>query len=197
MIAKNAFLEQINRLTTTFGSAAFTPERIKAIHSVAVRYPDKWLADIVSIMITTMKYPPLPIDFTQAFSSKSRALNTYEDVRTDYKIQCLDCYETGYVFCKLNDKEPETLSFCHCKHGENSSNMKPQSITPRWVKNEFDKVFGFIKLPFPVENFKPGDDISIEEIISGEFSTVNWWKKTINKAEEYWLETNKRAKGSP
>lgn len=132
----------------------------------------------------------------------------WKEEKTFYRTECLDCYDTGYIFCKMAESEPETLVFCHCDYGQINEIIKIGSIIPRWEKGKFDVVYGFKKLSFPVKNFVPSEEE--KEIILKQFeeknkkiekvtdqffavksSTLSYWRAVIHNAEEYWIQKNK------
>lgn len=115
----------------------------------------------------------------------------------EHRLDCFDCYDTGFMFCKVNESEPTTLIFCHCNEGKIQNELKPDAFIPVWQK-DLGPVFGFIKIKFPFESFKPK---STNVISSGNFSSeilgiVQRWenKKKKLKLTGEQKETNQKRK---
>lgn len=194
----NKKFEQINRVVSTFGESHFRGERIKAIYKILEEVPIDWIEEMVDSFIENSKYAPTPNDFRNSVMLLSKQKATYKHTETIYKTDCIDCYDTGFIFCKLNELEPDTLVFCHCDYGEVSEVISPKTYMPRWQVEKFDKTYGFIKLPFILENFLPKDVKEVEKF-SDQFMqrvspSLDYWKAMIHNASEYWEIKNKNAK---
>jgi len=148
-------------------------------------------------VIDSHRFCPLPKDFAEAAVSWRRRFvqengYAYGSDRT-VKAEvgpCSDCYDTGYIFCHLSPAHPETLCFCYCDIGADKElNFKPAySRMPRWEKNRFDKYYGFVKLDFPLEKFKPADpNAAIQQIAKKEANAiVEWWQGQKREAHKWW-----------
>ena len=105
---------------------------------------------------------------------------------TVQRIQCLDCYETGWIHCRLNQQEPETLAYCHCEFGARNEGERSTFI-PRWQQDTFAAVYGFIKLPFPMSKFVPKSDEEKARALSGlGTGGVMWRNQLVANANNYW-----------
>jgi len=187
-ISNKQLSENISRLVNVFGSNPFSSERIRRIGSILENIPEKAVVSIVDTMIDTMKTAPTPNDFAIAASSWKRANQVYDESKaSEFQLGCFDCYDTGFMFCKVNESEPTTLIFCHCNEGKIQNDLKPDAFIPMWQK-DLGPVFGFIKIKFPFESFKPK---STNVISSGNFSSeilsiVQRWENKKKEAEAYW-----------
>lgn len=193
MIQNNKHLgENLNRLVNVFGQNAFSSERVRRIASILSGIPDKVISSIVDTMIDTMKSAPTPNDFAIAANSWKRANHRFDEISpSEFELHCSDCFDTGFMFCKVNESEPTTLIFCHCHEGKVQNDLAPDVYIPKWEK-DLGTLFGFIKIKFPFENFRPK---SANLISGGGFSSeiLNLVARLQNKkkeAEIYWK--NKR-----
>lgn len=189
----NFFIEQINRLTSVFGQSNFSPERVKIIKNHVEEMPQDEFRKTVNFMIETMKTAPLPSDFRNAAYAWKRSSKVFEDVVSVQSISCVDCYETGYIFCQLNGNEPITLVFCHCDHGIKSKEYDRIEFVPRWEKKVFENSYGFIKHDFPFKKFVPDQPESAEQdVFVANAKQLSWWKSEKQKAFNYWDQKTKQ-----
>lgn len=178
---------EINRLVSVFGDKAFGPEKLRRIEFFLSRIPDHGLTEIVDNILDGARYAPTPNEIREAASAWRRAnVESAPQTITVQRIQCLDCYETGFIHCRLNKQEPETLVFCHCEFGERNQGDRSTHM-PRWQPETFGAVYGFIKLPFPMQKFVPATDADKKRALSG-FGTggVAWRNQLVANANLYW-----------
>lgn len=186
MIANEKLREQINRLINAFGQTHFSSERLKAIGNVLFDLPHEAVIDITTTMIEQMRHAPLPKDFREA---KNAWIQNRNSKTVDVSIpvdRCPDCFDTGYLFCKLPDDETQTLAFCHCEFGS-SIMSHTDSLMPQWKPRVFDRAYGFTLFPFPAEKFRPQTPEEKAAVLSGgPVAAVSWWIGEKINAHRYW-----------
>jgi len=200
MINTEPMREQINRLINVFGAQAFSSERLKLINEICRDLPASAITEIVSNMIEHSRQSPLPKDFREAkFNWIRENRQPIIDVEAE-RNRCPDCFDTGYLFCKMPGDNPKTLAFCWCPFGDNKAELEP-SVMPQWKQRIFDKAYGFTLFPFPVDHFKP-DENEIPELVKDTKSVraVSWWvgeKINAHRFWEYRVEQEKQKSLSP
>lgn len=200
MITESFFSQQLHRLTQSFGDRAFTPERIRRIRKITEDMSEHGLSEIIEGFVDNARHAPVPNDFLAAKIAWNRANRTYQDVVSTFALHCKDCYDTGFIFCRLNESEPNRLVFCHCDAGADSESMDQFRCMPRWEKGVFDLQFGFIKDPFPLEKLKP-KEIAFEvnehkekEFIYSESESFIFWSGLRKSSDQYWFQKSQEHK---
>ena len=188
---KQDFVEMINYLAGMWPSIN-NAMRTKRIYESLKFLPKEAFFDIADMMIDNYRQMPTPEDFRQAAKEwkKNHLKDSNNEIIEITPIKCNYCYETGYIFCKLNNDEPVTLVYCECEIGKEKSN-KYNSCMPRWDK-KFEPVYGFIKLQFPYKDFIPNNPKSYIDLLND--CIVKSWKEKIKNAHAYWDKKNKEAK---
>lgn len=158
-INPKVFLDEMNRLIGVFGNNAFNQTRLSRIKEMVSTTPEAGLKEIVDNMIDSFRHAPLPKDFADAVRAW-KTNNYLKQASTEsvdaFAILCLDCQDTGLIYCKMDESSPNVFVFCHCERGENAElghSNKP--CIPRWEKGKYEAVYGFIKLDFPSHLFTP------------------------------------------
>lgn len=194
MIAGQNLREQINRLISAFGQVHFSTERLKLIMAILNDLPDEAVTEITTSMIEHYRQAPLPKDFREAKNTwiQNRHAKTVDVAQPVNR--CPDCFDTGYLFCKMHGNEPETLAFCHCEFGTTTSENTP-SFMPQWKQRVFDRSYGFTLIPFPLEKFRPQTDEEKAKFLSGgPVGAIVWWLGLKAKAHNYWAQRVAEAK---
>jgi hypothetical protein len=182
------FLDMMNDLALVWpqiNTKARLSRYMKALGSLPIEAYD----DIYNTLVDNFKTAPVPNDFSEAAKAWHRSHN-YQKEKEEFEpamVHCLKCYDSGFNFIKLNEKEPRVLVFCDCYFGEQNCNIY-DSMMPRWNTSFIQ--MGFIRLPFDVAPFIPKAQ---GEITLGKMqSTIERFRKKLYESRDYFIELPKR-----
>lgn len=189
MITESFFMEKMTELSKAFPSIATkSVVRLRRYRQALEDLPESAINSIVDTLMDNFSHTPLPKDFFEAAAAWKRANKVFDGQVIDIRpIECTDCYQTGFIFMRMEITEPEVLAFCHCAFGTQAHKVTaPLYNILRWEKGNFDRLF--VKSPFPVGWFTPSENENargLNDIM--DWSKVRQWNQKIKDSHEYYL----------
>lgn len=113
------FKLQIERLKVVFGDKNFDEERCKLIWGHAMELHANDFIFIVSTIIETSRYAPLPSDIIGEIRKAKKRRESGRHGHREHepipiKIHCAKCQDTGVVFVKTTDEAFSPAMGCDC-----------------------------------------------------------------------------------
>lgn len=197
---RDNFLEGINRLRGAFGQNNFPQEKEDLLNKKIGYINNEDWENIIDSVIMSFRYAPTINEFLETIKKWQMANQDRHAPleATPFLVTCFDCYNTGWIFCKIKEKAHETMMYCHCDEGVDLCRRQAleHNKIPAWKKDTHDKSFGFIRLPFPLKDFQPKEEEKetlagnlVKSLLSKKtLEILSNWKRKECTAKIYWGE---------
>lgn len=180
-------MRQIDKITNTFGESCLKGYKLQRFTEIMEKIPSDVAEKIVNDIIDSQKqFPTLKEINGMVYSWKLS--NQVREVREakPYVVQCQKCFDTGFVFLKVNPTAKTVCCFCSCDQGNDKQvNKQPESKMPQLDDSLLR--MGMKIQNFPVESFIPSQkDQNATKFSEKIQEPLERWLKFLNMSREYW-----------
>ena len=176
------FGNAMSDLVNSFPSKNYSTSQTQLIFNQAKELSKHQFDKILEHFIMIAKFPS-PAELIGAIKLEKSKSKIWDESKTEFKLLCEDCADTGYLFVNEPSIPQPLLMRCYCPNG--ASNDEFESI-PQWSRT-LSAVY--VKQKFPIESFKPTGtfDNFIKSLANSEpIKIMQRWQARKQFSNEFW-----------
>lgn len=187
------FGNAMSDLVNSFPSKNYSTSQANLIFNQAKELSKHQFDKILEHFIMIAKFPS-PAELIGAIKLEKSKSKIWDESKTEFRLSCEDCADTGFLFVKDAGLPQPLLMRCYCSEG--SPNEEFKNI-PQW-----NKFIGqiYVKQSFPIQSFKPqgGIETFVKKLAASEpIKILERWQARKKFSDEFWKHQKNNQQQTP